>query len=106
MAPLTIGVLTCSDTRTEAEDTSGAALRALAEDRGWSVAAATSARAGAMTGAGIMTSSLGRWIENVEPLPSSDWTVTSPSCALMISLQIARPKPVPPILRRSELSMR
>ena len=39
MAPLTIGVLTCSDTRTEAEDTSGAALRALAEDRGWSVAA-------------------------------------------------------------------
>lgn len=39
MASLAIGVLTCSDTRTEAEDTSGAALRTLAEARGWSVAA-------------------------------------------------------------------
>jgi molybdenum cofactor synthesis domain-containing protein len=39
MASLAIGVLTCSDTRTEAEDTSGAALRVLAEERGWSVAA-------------------------------------------------------------------
>lgn len=39
MAELRIGVLTCSDTRAEAEDTSGAALRSLCEARGWTVAA-------------------------------------------------------------------
>ncbi|MGB4593679.1 MAG: MogA/MoaB family molybdenum cofactor biosynthesis protein [Coriobacteriia bacterium] len=37
MQPLRIGVLTCSDTRSagEAEDTSGKALIALSEERGW-----------------------------------------------------------------------
>lgn len=39
MAPLRIGVLTCSDTRTEADDTSGMALRALCEVRGWEIVA-------------------------------------------------------------------
>jgi molybdenum cofactor synthesis domain-containing protein len=39
MAALRIGVLTCSDTRTEENDTSGAALRALSEARGWETAA-------------------------------------------------------------------
>lgn len=41
MGDLRIGVLTCSDTRAagEAEDTSGAALIALAEARGWRVVA-------------------------------------------------------------------
>ncbi|MDO8848232.1 MAG: MogA/MoaB family molybdenum cofactor biosynthesis protein [Coriobacteriia bacterium] len=39
MAVLRIGVLTCSDTRTEENDTSGAALRALSEERGWETAA-------------------------------------------------------------------
>jgi hypothetical protein len=33
--PLRIAILTCSDTRSEAEDTAGAALRALIEARGW-----------------------------------------------------------------------
>jgi molybdopterin adenylyltransferase len=37
--PLRIAVLTCSDTRSEAEDTAGAALRALAVERGWEVVA-------------------------------------------------------------------
>jgi molybdenum cofactor synthesis domain-containing protein len=37
MAPLTIGVLTSSDTRTEETDTSGKALMELAEARGWTV---------------------------------------------------------------------
>jgi len=36
---LRIGILTCSDTRTEAEDASGAALRALCAARGWESAA-------------------------------------------------------------------
>jgi len=36
---LRIGVLTCSDTRTEESDTSGAALRSLVTERGWDVAA-------------------------------------------------------------------
>lgn len=36
---LRIGVLTCSDTRTEDNDTSGAALRTLAIERGWEIAA-------------------------------------------------------------------
>jgi molybdenum cofactor synthesis domain-containing protein len=39
MTMVRIGVLTCSDTRTAAEDTSGAALRELVEGRGWTVAA-------------------------------------------------------------------
>lgn len=39
MAGLRIGVLTCSDTRTEADDASGAALRGLVAARGWTVAA-------------------------------------------------------------------
>ena len=39
MATLRIGILTCSDTRTAAQDTAGAALRELAEDHGWGVAA-------------------------------------------------------------------
>ena len=39
MTALRIGVLTCSDTRTEENDTSGAALRALSEDRGWEIVA-------------------------------------------------------------------
>ncbi|MHB8761535.1 MAG: MogA/MoaB family molybdenum cofactor biosynthesis protein [Coriobacteriia bacterium] len=39
MASLKIGVLTSSDTRTEATDTSGRALMELAEARGWTVAA-------------------------------------------------------------------
>ena len=40
MAQLRIGVLTCSDTRSrgEAEDTAGAALKALIEEAGWVVA--------------------------------------------------------------------
>lgn len=37
MAALRIGLLTTSDTRTPAEDTAGAALRALCEERGWEV---------------------------------------------------------------------
>lgn len=37
MAPLRIGILTSSDTRTEQTDTSGAALRSLCADRGWDV---------------------------------------------------------------------
>ena len=36
---LRVAILTCSDTRTEAEDTAGATLRALTEERGWSVTA-------------------------------------------------------------------
>lgn len=39
MAQLRIGILTCSDTRSEAEDTAGAALREACEARGWTVAA-------------------------------------------------------------------
>lgn len=39
MAPLKIGVLTSSDTRTEETDTSGKALRELSEAHGWSVEA-------------------------------------------------------------------
>lgn len=39
MAGLRIGILTCSDTRTEADDASGAALRGLVAARGWTVAA-------------------------------------------------------------------
>lgn len=39
MAELRIGLLTTSDTRTPAEDTAGAALRALCEERGWKVVA-------------------------------------------------------------------
>ena len=41
MAELKIGVLTCSDSRSrgEAEDTAGAALVALAQERGWGVVA-------------------------------------------------------------------
>lgn len=35
---LRIGVLTCSDTRGEAEDTAGRALIGLSEDRGWEIA--------------------------------------------------------------------
>lgn len=35
MAPLKVGVLTCSDTRAEADDTSGAALTRLCAERGW-----------------------------------------------------------------------
>jgi len=37
--PLRIGILTCSDTRTTDDDTSGAALASLSADRGWDVAA-------------------------------------------------------------------
>lgn len=36
-----MGILTCSDTRSEAEDTAGAALRSLAAERGWEVVAYT-----------------------------------------------------------------
>ena len=39
MAALRIGILTCSDTRTAAEDTAGAALRDLVEELGWDVVA-------------------------------------------------------------------
>ena len=39
MARLKIGLITTSDTRTPAEDTAGAALRALSEERGWEVVA-------------------------------------------------------------------
>ena len=38
VAVLRIAILTCSDTRTEAEDTAGRALRELIEGRGWQVA--------------------------------------------------------------------
>ncbi len=38
---LRVGLLTCSDTRTEAEDTAGAALRRLCEARGWEITAYT-----------------------------------------------------------------
>ena len=38
MAPLRIGILTCSDTRSQAEDTAGRALIGLAEAAGWVVA--------------------------------------------------------------------
>lgn len=37
MAVLKIGLLTTSDTRTREQDTAGAALRALCEERGWDV---------------------------------------------------------------------
>lgn len=37
-AALRIGVLTCSDTRGEAEDTAGHALIGLSEERGWEIA--------------------------------------------------------------------
>ncbi len=37
MTPLSIAVVTASDTRTVSEDTAGAALRALSEERGWRV---------------------------------------------------------------------
>ena len=37
--PLRIGILTCSDTRSRAEDTAGAALEALIGDRDWEVVA-------------------------------------------------------------------
>jgi molybdopterin adenylyltransferase len=37
--PLRMGIVTCSDTRSEAEDTAGAALRSLAAQRGWEVVA-------------------------------------------------------------------
>ena len=37
MALLNIGIVTASDTRTVAQDTAGAALAALSEERGWSV---------------------------------------------------------------------
>lgn len=37
MPELRIAVLTCSDTRTQAEDTAGAALKALAQERGWTI---------------------------------------------------------------------
>ena len=36
---LRIGIITCSDTRTEVDDTAGAALRALCEERGWKLVA-------------------------------------------------------------------
>ncbi|MRS12876.1 MAG: MogA/MoaB family molybdenum cofactor biosynthesis protein [Actinobacteria bacterium] len=39
MTRLRIGVLTCSDSRTEADDTAGAALRELTVARGWEPAA-------------------------------------------------------------------
>lgn len=39
MATLRTGVLTCSDTRDESDDTAGAALRRMCEERGWEVAA-------------------------------------------------------------------
>lgn len=35
--PLTFALITCSDTRTLAEDSAGAALESLIEDRGWTV---------------------------------------------------------------------
>ena len=35
MGRLKIGIITCSDTRTEADDTAGAALIALVEARDW-----------------------------------------------------------------------
>jgi molybdenum cofactor synthesis domain-containing protein len=38
VAALRIGVITTSDTRTEAEDTAGRAIMALAEARGWQIA--------------------------------------------------------------------
>lgn len=38
MAVLRIGLLTTSDTRTREQDTAGAALRTLCEERGWQVA--------------------------------------------------------------------
>lgn len=37
MATLRIAIITCSDTRTEAEDTAGAALKDLVAGRGWSI---------------------------------------------------------------------
>lgn len=37
--PLRFGIVTCSDTRTEAEDTAGAALKTLIAARGWEVVA-------------------------------------------------------------------
>jgi len=36
---LRMAIVTCSDTRSEAEDTAGAALRSLCEERGWEVVA-------------------------------------------------------------------
>lgn len=37
MAELRIGIITCSDTRSEADDTAGKALIALSEEHGWRV---------------------------------------------------------------------
>lgn len=39
MPALRIGIVTCSDTRTAEQDTAGAALRTLSEERGWEVVA-------------------------------------------------------------------
>jgi molybdenum cofactor synthesis domain-containing protein len=39
VAELRIGIVTCSDTRSEAEDTAGQALTALCRERGWVVVA-------------------------------------------------------------------
>jgi molybdenum cofactor synthesis domain-containing protein len=39
MAELHVAILTCSDTRSEAEDSAGRALSALIEQRGWTVSA-------------------------------------------------------------------
>ncbi|MBW6467705.1 MAG: MogA/MoaB family molybdenum cofactor biosynthesis protein [Anaerosomatales bacterium] len=39
--PVRLGIVTCSDTRSEAEDTAGAALKTLITARGWQVVAYT-----------------------------------------------------------------
>jgi len=39
LVELRIGIITCSDTRTEKSDTAGRTLRGLIEERGWSVVA-------------------------------------------------------------------
>ena len=41
---------------------------------------------------------------NVQPLPSSEASETSPPCSLTMCLTIARPSPVPPISRLRALS--
>jgi hypothetical protein len=42
--------------------------------------------------------------ENVEPLPTTESTQILPPCISIMRLEIASPKPVPPLLRAIELS--
>ncbi len=53
-----------------------------------------------------VSDTLGRRTVKIVPSPKIDSTSIFPSCARTISLQIERPRPVPPIFRLSELSTR